>query len=233
MTGESDSDQPNPNPKRRPRSQKPKSVQNWERARDRIKQKADDEQFALDCKSHPLFQISVDIIEYADDPLEADRLADILSRAVEANKNQFIFFGFDLEGDADTLQIYTKLGGREFPLMFQLSLINDNEQLPNKLRVLLNNKRIVFIGKNSRKDAIDFFNKFNFPDERKDEYFYVDTLHLIRFCCVFGRDNIDDAVTYCQNGHYLADPDRILRPLDKPFEEYGLYRIPRIVRLSH
>ena len=126
----------NPNPKRnskKKRSEKSASVRKWENARDRLKEKANNDQYDIEARKHPIFKVPFDKIEYADKPLEADRLADLIIRAVSSVKGNLAHLGFDVEGDYDTLQLFTIIKVREYPFVFQLGLLTQNNQLPEKL----------------------------------------------------------------------------------------------------
>ena len=126
----------NPNPRRnslKKRSEKYASVRKWENARDRLKEKANNDQYDIEARKHPIFKVPFDKIEYADEPLEADRLADLIIRAVSSVKGNLAHLGFDVEGDYDTLQLFTIIKVREYPFVFQLGLLTQNNQLPEKL----------------------------------------------------------------------------------------------------
>ena len=78
----------------------------------------------------------------------------------------YTFFGFDIEGDFDTLQLYSVIRSRRYAFMFQLNFIAADMNLPNKLFQLLNMKKLVFIGRNSELEAKQFFQRFGFSLDR-------------------------------------------------------------------
>ena len=192
------------------RHEQPEFQRRWNNAKDRFVEEAEDEMFESeilgDGDKHYI-NIEPDQISYADTPAVCDELASTLVDAFRESGSEFLIIGIDTEGDYDTLQMYTRIGGKTFAFFFQLSLAAPGNLLPPMLFELLNLRNVVFAGKNVEKEMLDLFLRYGFDTDRLDNVLVIDVLTLVRVCDVFGRQQFEDAVDFVENGCFRINAD--------------------------
>ena len=190
--------------------------QKWERARDKYDEEAKDEMFRRDTQRKEPFHLAEDRIQYVVSPGIADRVSASILFSIEADKKDYNYIGFDVEGTSqpgryskapETLQLYTVADGMKRATIFQINKIAKNRRLPRDLEKLLSYGSNVFIGKGVEKEVQDFFRDFGITSNRRDGFLFIDVLTLIRTCDVYQRLHPEDAQQYAANGSFFVSPD--------------------------
>ena len=139
------------------RADKPEATQEWERAVDKFNLETEDELFAQEVEEKPAFNVRFDLISYITSKADADSAAGRLLEKMEKSEKQYFIVGFDIEGTNtpgkfEVLQLYTKVSGRKFALVFKMNKIVKGIKLPAQLERLITYDKCVFVGKGVKKD---------------------------------------------------------------------------------
>ena len=109
---------------KRPRSVKQQDAdarkKKWKAARLRFCTQAMDQMFERDCLSKELFTTEESKIEFCDSPMAAEFCIERVLKALNSTLTDPVHFGFDTEGDLDTIQLYFKIDERKFHIIFHL-----------------------------------------------------------------------------------------------------------------
>ena len=183
-------------PKTAPQRDADKRKKDWKKARGSFCAAAAAKMFEQDSRTHPLFTIEPNKIDYADVTIASDIFTERLLKAINTSKQDLFYLGFDTEGDLDVLQIHAKFEEYERSIIFQLNMLHDNGHLPAGLVELLLHPCVVFVGKLVEIEAVSLFEKFNVSSKDFAGFKYVKILDLVRVCDVFSRPTFDDALNF-------------------------------------
>ncbi|MEE3032920.1 MAG: hypothetical protein VX904_09520, partial [Planctomycetota bacterium] len=89
--------------------------------------------------------------------------------------------------------------------VFQMNKICVDGKLPPKVQQLMEDKRLIFVGKNVEKELKEFFDLFGCDPARRASILYVDVLHLIQACDLLSRDDPEEAAAFAADGSFRTN----------------------------
>ena len=165
----------------------------YERAKDNIDWDAEETLFEQDCKQRELIALNRADIEYAANPTDANRFTRKLLNDLEASGDEHWFVGFDTEGLNDVFQLYAHPDGNRHAIVYQVKWIMEGKKLPQALSDLLNNPRVIFVGKKVGKELLDLFEVLEIPRERRVSVKCISVDDLVLACDALSRGRLQDA----------------------------------------
>lgn len=215
------------------RSEMTQLQRSFENKKDRIREGLETDLYQKDLLTRDLFQADYKNIQYFDKPDTADDCAKTLINAMTDDFQEYYFFGFDAEGKNserahfgfDVFQIYTKVNGSEFYLIFNVARILVDGQLPQHLFSLFDDRRIVLIGKDVKPEAIGFLMEFGFSQSRINSLKVHDVLTSLRLSCLLSRPSIEDAIEFVTNFSYTPITQYKIGILNDIYENASLLLI--------
>ena len=194
-----------------PRRRKPKRAEmtsrqrKWLNFKDNAVEKVVKDLFNDEKKKMTVLQTPANVIRYAEDPASANQMAEDLLDNMDKDGDEYFEFGTDTEGNGATLQLYTVANEITHAYLLHLKKILVNGRLPTKVFQLMNDPRVIFIGKNIEKEMREFFDEYGFGSERRANILFIDTLSLIQTCDLLSRENPDGASAFAANGTFRVD----------------------------
>ena len=169
-----------------PRRRKPRRAElsqkqrKWLNQKDNFVEKVVKDLFKEESKRMTVLNTPIRLIKAADSPSSADQLAGDLLENMDKDGGEFFETGFDVEGEFGTTQLYTVANDVVHAYVFQMNKICVDGKLPPKVQQLMEDKRLIFVGKNVEKEVKEFFDLFGCDPARRVNILFVDVLHLIQ-----------------------------------------------------
>ena len=167
------------------------------------------------------FKIPASQIYYASTPREAEDLAEDALERIRRCQDDDILVGFDTEGSIEVLQLFFRINGEEWALVFQLNRIIVNGKAPESVNRLLLLNKVSYGAKKGNEEVIDVLRMCGIPDSAIKAVRIVEVQRCFEVIELMTR-GMAKALAYLEHGRYTPSfslPINPFIPIDKQRQE--------------